>query len=112
MFLTLALTGLRRSELQRLHWTDIDLLEGVLRVREGKSEEGERSIALPPRLQTELSEHYRKTAYRGQDELVFCHRDRGTVYRAEPSRRRWRPPSRRLASRASYAPSTTFAIRR
>jgi integrase len=84
VFLALVLTGLRRSELQRLRWSDIDLLEGILRVRESKSEEGERSIALSPRLQTELGEHYRRTAYKAQDELVFCHPDRGTIYRAEP----------------------------
>jgi integrase len=83
VFLTLLLTGLRRSELQRLRWSDIDLLEGTLRVRESKSEEGERSIALSPGLQTELGEQYRRTAYKGQDELVFCHPDRGTIYRAE-----------------------------
>src|SRR5215510_5714748 len=39
-FLTLVLTGLRRSELQRLRWRDVDLLGGVIRVRESKSEEG------------------------------------------------------------------------
>jgi integrase len=83
VFLTLVLTGLRRSELQRLRWSDVDMLEGVLRIRESKSEEGERSIALSPRLQAELAEHYRRTDYKGQDELVFCHPERGTTYRAE-----------------------------
>jgi integrase len=28
-----------------------------------------------------LSERYRATSYRGDDELVFCHPDRGTIYR-------------------------------
>jgi integrase len=83
VFLALVLTGLRRSELQRLRWSDVDMLEGVLRIRESKSEEGERSIALSPRLQAELAEHYRRTEYKGQDELVFCHPERGTTYRAE-----------------------------
>jgi integrase len=83
VFLTLVLTGLRRSELQRLRWRDVDLLEGVLRVVVSKSEEGERSIALSPRLQAELAEHYRRTAFKGADELVFCHPERGTTYRAE-----------------------------
>jgi integrase len=82
-FLTLVLTGLRRSELQRLRWRDVDLLEGVLRVVVSKSEEGERSIALSPRVQAELAEHYRRTAFKGADELVFCHPDRGPTYRAE-----------------------------
>jgi integrase len=40
VFLTLILTGIRRFELQALRWRDIDLLDGVLRVRRSKSEAG------------------------------------------------------------------------
>ena len=83
VYLTLVLTGLRRSELQALLWADVDLLEGVLRVRDSKTEEGVRSIALPPRLQGELAEHYRRSVFKGSDELVFCHPERGTKYNAE-----------------------------
>jgi integrase len=83
VFLTLILTGLRRSELQALRWRDVDLLEGVLRVRRSKSEAGERSIALSPMLRDVISERYRATSFRGGDELVFCHPERGTIYRAE-----------------------------
>ena len=83
VFLTLILTGLRRHELQALRWRDVDLLEGVLRVRRSKTEAGERSIALSPMLREVLSERYRATSYRGDDEFVFCHPDRGTIYRAE-----------------------------
>jgi integrase len=82
VFLTLVLTGIRRSELQALRWGDIDLLEGVLRVRESKSDSGRRSIALPPTLAAALTDHYRRTAFKGDDELVFCHPERGTVYSA------------------------------
>jgi integrase len=91
VFLTLVLTGLRRSELQALRWSDVDLLEGVLRVRDSKSEEGIRSVAIPPRLQAELAEHYRRSAFRGADERVFCHPERGTVYRAETFEEALRP---------------------
>jgi integrase len=83
VFLTLVLTGLRRSELQRLRWRDVDLLEGVLRVVDSKTDDGVRSIAIPKRLQSELADHYARTAFKGADELVFCHPERGTVYRAE-----------------------------
>jgi integrase len=79
MFLTLVLTGVRRFELQGLRWRDVDLLEGVLRVRESKSEEGERVIALSPMLVTGLAEHYQRTAFTGDDELVFCHPTRGST---------------------------------
>jgi integrase len=83
VFLTLVLTGLRRSELQALRWGDVDLVENVLRVRDSKSEDGRRSIALTASLAEALWQHRRKTAYQGDDALVFCHPDRGTIYRAE-----------------------------
>lgn len=80
VFLTLVLTGIRRHELQGLRWRDVDLLDGVLRVRKSKTQEGERAIALPGRLVEALSEHYKRTAYKGDDELVFCHPDKGCTY--------------------------------
>lgn len=83
VFLTLVLTGLRRSELQRLRWRDVDLVENVLRVVDSKSEDGERVIALPPTLAEELWQHRRRSAFQGDDELVFCHPTRGTVYAAD-----------------------------
>ena len=83
MFLTLILTGVRRFELQDLRWRDVDLLDGVLRVRRSKSEAGERSIALSANLRDVLSDRYRRTAYKGDDDRVFCHPDRGSLYRAE-----------------------------
>jgi integrase len=83
VFLTLVLTGVRRSELQRLCWRDVDLVENVLRVRDSKSEDGRRSIALSPTLAEELWQHRRRSAFQGDDELVFCHPERGTIYRAE-----------------------------
>jgi integrase len=83
VFLTLVLTGMRRSELQRLRWRDVDLVESVLRVRDSKTEEGVRSIALPKTLAEELWQQRRRSDFRGDDELVFCHPERGTIYRAE-----------------------------
>lgn len=80
VFLTLILTGIRRHELQGLLWRDVDLLEGVLRVRKSKTEEGERAIALPARLVDALSAHYQRTAFRGDDEFVFCHPEKGCRY--------------------------------
>jgi integrase len=77
------LTGVRRSELQALRWRDIDLVGNVLRVRDSKSEDGVRSIALSSTLAEELWQHRRRSHFQGDDELVFCHPERGTVYRAE-----------------------------
>jgi integrase len=77
-FLTLVLTGVRREELRALRWRDVDLVENVLRVRDSKTEDGIRSIALPPRLAEELWQHRRRSTFNGDDELVFCHDKRGT----------------------------------
>ena len=78
IFLTLMLTGMRRFELQGLRWRDVDLIESRLRIRESKSEEGERSIALSPALVEALMERLRLTAFAGDDEHVFCHPKRGS----------------------------------
>jgi integrase len=61
----------------------VDLVENVLRVRDSKTEDGIRSIAIPPKLAEELWQHRRRSAFQGEGELVFCHPERGTVYRAE-----------------------------
>jgi integrase len=78
IFLTLMLTGIRRDELRGLRWRDVDLVGSVLKVVESKSEEGERSIALPPLLAEALWQHQRSSAFKGEDELVFAHPERGS----------------------------------
>jgi integrase len=85
MFLTLIVTGVRRHELLNLRWRDVALSESVLRVTDSKSEEGIRSIAIPPRLGEALWQHMGRTAYSADDDYVFCHPERGTQYRE----RRW-----------------------
>lgn len=79
IFLTLVLTGVRRFELQALRWRDVDLIDGVLRVRDSKSEEGVRSIALSPALSSALFEHRARSGFQGEDERVFCHPARGST---------------------------------
>jgi integrase len=81
IFLTLVLTGIRRGELQALRWRDVDLVENVLRVRDSKTEEGVRAIALSPALAEALWQHRRSSSFQGDYERVFCHPERGTVYR-------------------------------
>jgi integrase len=83
IFLTLILTGIRRFELQGLRWRDVDLIESVLRIRESKSEEGERAIALSPTLAEALWQHRRGSAFNGDDEYVFAHPDRGSKVEQE-----------------------------
>ncbi len=78
VFWTLVLTGVRREELRRLRWRDVDLVEIVLRVRDAKSERGLRAIALAPMLAELLWQRRRETAFQGDGELVFCHPQKGT----------------------------------
>ncbi|MEO6349489.1 MAG: site-specific integrase [Candidatus Limnocylindrales bacterium] len=79
VFWTLVLTGVRREELRRLRWRDVDLVESVLRVRDAKSERGVRAIALAPLMAQLLTEHLERSAFRGADELVFCHPEKGSL---------------------------------
>jgi integrase len=83
-FRTLVLTGLRRSELQALRWESVDLIENRLRVEDSKTETGERAIALPSSLAEELWQWRRSSPYRADTDRVFCHQERGSVYRFEP----------------------------
>jgi integrase len=78
MFLTLMLTGLRRFGLLDLRWSAVAHLTSSLRVVESKSEEGERSIALSPTLAEALWQHHRRTPYKGDEDRVFSHQQRGS----------------------------------
>jgi len=90
VFLTVVGAGLRRGEVLGLRWRDVDLADpagAVLRVRETfvrdaedtpKSEAGERTIALGPKLAEELWQHRRRIAFSGDDERVFCHPQKGS----------------------------------
>jgi len=55
----------------------------VLRIRNSKSEDGIRSIALPSSLAEEFWQQRRRSAFQGDDERVFCHPERGLAYRGE-----------------------------
>jgi integrase len=86
-------TALRRGELLALRWRDIELLEGRLHVREAlvkgrfttpKSRSSRRLIELGPQTRQLLAEHWQQSNYQADDELVFCHPDKGTPL--DPSR--------------------------
>lgn len=80
---TLALTGLRRSELLGVRWGHVNLVEGTLRVVESKSEEGERLIGLSPALVDAWAEQFTSSPYRSDDDYVFCHPQRGSQLERE-----------------------------
>lgn len=81
---TAAMTGLRQSELLGLRWRDIDWTVQRVRVRNvvirgeqsglGKSDlSTRRSVPLADRLVQELDAWSRRTAFPGEDDLVFAH---------------------------------------
>jgi integrase len=92
VFLVVAGLGLRRGELLGLRWRNVFLADPAgprIRVAETivrgradtpKSEASERTLALGPRLASELFEHRARSAYAGDGELVFCHPEKGTVF--------------------------------
>ena len=80
-------TALRRGELLALRWHDIQLLDKRLTVRQAlvkgrfttpKSQKSKRTIDLGPRTSELLAQHWQQTAFKGDDELVFCHPQKGT----------------------------------
>jgi integrase len=80
-------TAMRRGELLALHWRDVRLLDGVVQVREAyvkgrfttpKSRSSRRLIELGPRTSELLGEHWSESPFQGDEELVFCHPDKGT----------------------------------
>jgi integrase len=91
VFLVVYTLGLRRGEVLGLRWASVMLAdpEGArLRVAETwvrhqedtpKSEAGERTLAIGPRLAVELFDHRARSAYDGDDERVFCNPEKGTA---------------------------------
>jgi integrase len=89
VILTAAMTGLRQSELLGLRWRDIDWASQRIRVRntfvrgehstDGKSDlSTRRSVPMAGQLARELDRWSQRTAYSGDDELVFAHPLKGT----------------------------------
>jgi integrase len=92
LFVVFALLGLRRSEALALRWADVDLDEGVLKVRGGlqrvdgqlmvlptKTPRSRRSVPLPPVVVERLVEH-RERQLSERDELGTGWPDLGFVF--------------------------------
>jgi len=86
LYLTAAMTGLRQGELIGLRWQDIDWPAARVRVRQSyvrgefgapKSRRSSRSVPLADRVAGELDRHFTRSAYKGDEDLVFCHPETG-----------------------------------
>jgi integrase len=93
-----AMTGLRQGELVALRWRDIDWTAGLVRVRRNysrrqwgtpKSRRSSRSVPLADRVAAELDHHFKRSLYRSDDSLVFCHPHTGNPYDASKLRVRF-----------------------
>lgn len=89
LFLTAVMTGLRQGELLGLQWRDVDWEAGKLHVRRSyvrghwggtpKSRRSSRAVPMADRVARELARHHQRATYNADDDLVFCHREIGTV---------------------------------
>lgn len=98
LYTVAAMTGLRQGELVALRWRDIDWTAGVVRVRRTfsrgewgtpKSRRSSRAVPLADRAARELEHHFQRSAYKADDETVFCHPHTGNPYDASKLRERF-----------------------
>jgi integrase len=99
LYLTAAMTGLRQGELAALRWRDVDRSAGVVRVRRTfsrgrwgtpKSRRSSRAVPMATRVADELRSRFERSAYTGDDDLVFCHPQTGGPYDASKMRQRFK----------------------
>jgi integrase len=108
LYLTAAMTGLRQGELLALRWRDVDWLAGRLRVRRNlvrgeygtpKSRRGSRSVPLADRVAAALEEHFRRSEYVADEDLVFSHPHLGSPLDRSKLLKRFKAAARRAGVR-------------
>jgi integrase len=102
------MTGLRQGELVALRWVDVDWKAGRIRVRRNftrqefgtpKSKRSSRSVPMTKRVADELKRHLRRTAYGGDQDMVFCHPHTGNPLDASKLRKRYKEALKRAGLR-------------
>lgn len=82
LFLTAAMTGLRKGELIALRWRDVDWPAARIRVRQNyvrgefgtpKSKWSTRSVPMADEVGGELERLFKRSRFKGDGELVFAH---------------------------------------
>lgn len=108
LYITATTTGLRQGELIALRWKDIDWLSAKIRVRRNmvrgilgkpKSRHSVRRVPMTARLGGELERLYQRSAYKGEDDCVFCHPETGAPYDASKMRKRFKAAGKRAGIR-------------
>jgi integrase len=108
LYLTAAMTGLRRGELLALRWQDVDFEAGVIRVRRTysrgefgtpKSRRSNRAVPLAERVATSLHGRRGESRFRSDSDLVFAHPDIGDVLDPSKVRKRFQAAARRAGLR-------------
>jgi integrase len=108
LYLTAAMTGMRRGECVALRWQDVDWTAGLIRVRRSygdgefgppKSRRSSRAVPMADRVASELDRLYQESPFRGDEDLVFCHAELGTVYDPSKMRKRFVEAAQRAGLR-------------
>ncbi len=89
MYRVAAMTGLRRGELIALKWRFVDWAASSILVRwnytredkfhKPKSKRGIRRVPMADKVAGELHRYFIQSKFQGDDDLVFCHPELGTV---------------------------------
>jgi integrase len=108
LYLTAAMTGLRRGELLALRWQDVDTNVGVIRVRRTysrgrfdapKTRRSSRAVPLAARVREELETHRTASRWGEEHDLVFAHPESGRVLDPSRVRKRFQAAARRAGLR-------------
>ncbi|HEY8639275.1 MAG TPA: site-specific integrase [Solirubrobacterales bacterium] len=98
LYLTAAMSGLRQGELLALRWSDIDWVAARIRVADSvtrgllgspKSRRSVRSVPMADRLARELERYFQRSAFQGDDDLVFGDPQLGSVLDPSTVRKRF-----------------------
>lgn len=119
VFVLAVTAGLRQGELFAIHWSDIDLMAGVLAVRytldevksqlrlkEPKSKSGRRFVKLPDMAVSALWDHKARQVTEGlaASKLVFCDVNGHFLRKCNFARRDWKP----IRAKSEIATSVVF----